>query len=81
VVGEEGGVSGLPLREEALRHLAEIRSWMGPKPVLISVGGLGGVEDARARLEAGANLLQVYTEFVYSGPSYPRQIAKGLARP
>lgn len=78
---EEGGISGAPLRANALRQIQEIRSWVGEKPLLISVGGLGGVEDARARLDAGANLLQVYTEFVYAGPSYPHQIAKGLSRP
>lgn len=81
VVGEEGGLSGKPLRNEALRHVQEIRSWLGPKPILISVGGLGDANDARARLDAGANLLQVYTEFVYQGPGYPRRMALELARP
>lgn len=81
IVGEEGGLSGAPLRTEALAHIREIRSWMGPKGTLVSVGGLGGVEDARSRLEAGANLLQVYTEFVYEGPAYPRRIALQLAKP
>lgn len=80
-LSEEGGLSGAPLREEALAHISEIRSWVGSKPLLISVGGLGGVSDARARLEAGANFIQVYTEFVYSGPDYPHQIAKGLSQP
>jgi dihydroorotate dehydrogenase len=80
VVAEEGGLSGAPLRAEALAQVHEIRSWIGPKPVLISVGGLNGADDARERLEAGANLLQVYTEFVYAGPTYPRQLAKGLAK-
>ena len=64
---------------DLLRHLAEIRGWVGPKVKIVSVGGLGGVEDARARLEAGADLLQVYTEFVYSGPSFPRFVAQGLS--
>jgi dihydroorotate dehydrogenase len=45
------------------------------------VGGLGGADDARERLAAGANFLQVYTEFVYAGPRYPRQIALALAQP
>ena len=51
------------------------------KGTLISVGGLDGVDDAKARMAAGADLLQVYTEFVYSGPSYPRKLALGLAKP
>jgi dihydroorotate dehydrogenase len=79
LVAEEGGLSGLPLRQEALAHIEEIRKVLGPKPTLISVGGLGGPDDARARLEAGADLLQVYTEFVYEGPSYPLRMARALA--
>ncbi len=80
-VAEEGGLSGAPLQEAALAHIREIRACIGPKPTLISVGGLASPEDARARLAAGANLLQVYTEFVYSGPGFPRRIAAGLAEP
>ena len=81
VVGEEGGLSGLPLRADALKQLTEVRAWAGPKATVISVGGLGGADDARARLDAGADLLQVYTEFVYAGPGYPHRIAKALSRP
>ena len=46
---------------------------------LVSVGGISTVEDARARLEAGADLLQAYTAFVYEGPRWPRRILRGLA--
>lgn len=80
-VAEEGGLSGAPLRDDALRQIQEIRSWVDPKTILISVGGLSGPDDAKERLALGANLLQVYTEFVYAGPAFPRQIAKALARP
>src|SRR5262249_28912540 len=78
VVAEEGGLSGVPLKEMALQHLQEVRSWAGPKATVISVGGLSDAADARARLERGANFLQVYTGFVYGGPGFPRRIAKGL---
>lgn len=81
VVAEAGGLSGAPLREEALGQIQAIRALAGPKVTLISVGGLGGADDARQRLAAGADLLQVYTEFVYAGPSYPRQMALALAQP
>lgn len=81
LVAEEGGLSGAPLRELALTQLREVRAVAGPKACLISVGGLADAADARERLEAGANFLQVYTEFVYSGPSFPRRIAQGLANP
>ncbi|NUM89327.1 MAG: quinone-dependent dihydroorotate dehydrogenase, partial [Bdellovibrionales bacterium] len=78
LLAQEGGLSGAPLREEAFRNIGKLRSWMGPKPWLISAGGLGGGDDARRRLEAGAHLLQVYTSFVYRGPFYPRQIAQAF---
>lgn len=81
VVGQEGGLSGAPLRELALQHLAEVRSIAGPKALVVSVGGLSGPADARARLEAGANLLQVYTEFIYSGPRFPAKINAALSQP
>ena len=80
ILSQEGGLSGAPLREEAVQVIQEIRALIDRKHILISVGGLGGPEDARARLDAGANLLQVYTEFVYSGLAYPRQIARALAK-
>ena len=69
------------MRELALVQIREIRSWIGPQPLLISVGGLADVNDARERLESGANLLQVYTEFIYSGPGFAARINRGLAEP
>ena len=46
---------------------------------LIGVGGITTVDDARARLDAGATLVQGYTAFVYEGPLWPRRIVRGLA--
>ncbi len=51
---------------------------MGAGLTLISVGGITTAEDARARLEAGADLLQGYTAFIYEGPGWPRRLIKGL---
>ncbi len=79
VVGQEGGLSGAPLKELAVAQIREIRSWAGPKPLLISVGGLADASDARERLDSGANLLQAYTEFIYSGPGFAARINQGLA--
>jgi dihydroorotate dehydrogenase len=80
LVAEEGGLSGAPLRALAVEQLKEIRAWAGAKTPLISVGGLSSGADARERLEAGANFLQVYTEFVYAGPSFPRNVMLELSR-
>ncbi|MCW3022253.1 MAG: pyrD2, partial [Conexibacter sp.] len=48
--------------------------------VLVSVGGVETAEDAWARLEAGATLVQAYTAFVYNGPLWPARMHRGLAK-
>lgn len=78
LLAQEGGLSGAPLREEAFNNISKLRGWMGPKPILISVGGLGDATDAQRRLAAGANLLQAYTSLIYQGPRYPQAIARAL---
>ena len=76
--GETGGLSGEPLR---LRSEAVLRSVVkkldGRLPV-VSVGGIMRPEHARARLDAGAALVQVYTGLVYAGPGLVRQIVRTL---
>jgi dihydroorotate dehydrogenase len=52
---------------------------VGQRLTLIGVGGISTVDEARARLDAGATLLQGYTAFVYEGPLWPRRILRGLA--
>ena len=49
-----------------------------PRIAIISVGGIATADDARARLRAGADLVQAYTGFVYGGPMWPRRIVAGL---
>jgi dihydroorotate dehydrogenase len=73
-----GGLSGRPLAERADHVLRLLRGRVGPDLTLVGVGGITTVEDARGRLEAGADLLQGYTAFIYEGPSWPRTIVKGL---
>lgn len=75
-----GGLSGAPLKNRSVEVLARLRARVGDDMVLISVGGIETVEDAWARLQAGATLLQAYTGFVYGGPLWPRRIHRGLAR-
>jgi dihydroorotate dehydrogenase len=72
----EGGLSGRPLFERSTAVLAEVRKRVGPGYPLIGVGGVFTAEDARAKFTAGANLVQVYTSFVYEGPLLPRRLAR-----
>ncbi len=73
-----GGLSGRPLAARATEVVRLLRDRVGPELTLIGVGGISTVDDARARLEAGADLLQAYTAFVYEGPLWPRRIVRGL---
>lgn len=74
-----GGVSGAPVAQRSMEVLRLLRGRVGDDLTLVSVGGITTVEDAVARLDAGATLLQGYTAFVYEGPRWPRRIAAGVA--
>lgn len=73
-----GGLSGPPLRERALRFVAKARQALGPDATVVGVGGIGSVEHVRAFLEAGADLCQLYTAFIYEGPSLPGRLCRDL---
>ena len=76
---EMGGLSGRPVRErstEVIRHL--YRQSKGLIPI-IGVGGIFTVEDAWEKITAGASLIQLYTGFIYEGPTLPKRIVAGLA--
>jgi dihydroorotate dehydrogenase len=73
-----GGLSGKPLTKrstEVIRYLAEKSNKAFP---IIGVGGIHSVEDALEKLDAGADLLQLYTGFIYEGPSLVKKINKAI---
>jgi dihydroorotate dehydrogenase len=74
-----GGLSGEPLRDKADRVLAKASHLAGDRLILIGVGGIMGPEDAARKLNLGASLVQVYTGWVYGGPSFIPELAKSLA--
>jgi dihydroorotate dehydrogenase len=74
-----GGLSGPPLRARALEVVRRVRARLGPSPVVIGVGGVERAEDAMALVRAGANLVQMYTGFIYGGPGSPGGIVRGMA--
>jgi dihydroorotate dehydrogenase len=77
--GEQGGLSGAPLRAPALRMMREVYGLSEGSLPLIGVGGIASADDAYARIRAGASLLQVYTGFIYRGPRLIADITSGLA--
>ena len=74
----DGGLSGAPLMEKSTRVLARVREHVGPGYPLIGVGGVFTREDVAAKMAAGADLVQVYTGFVYGGPLVARRLAGRL---
>ena len=71
-------LSGAALTEMSTRMVARIHDHTGGGIPIIGVGGIMGPADARAKLDAGATLVQVYTGLVYEGPGLVRQILTGL---
>ncbi|MCC5923785.1 MAG: quinone-dependent dihydroorotate dehydrogenase [Crocinitomicaceae bacterium] len=74
-----GGVSGRPVRNKSTEIIRYLRSKMGTEVTIIGVGGIDDEFTAAEKIEAGANLIQLYTGFVYEGPSLVRRINKYLA--
>jgi len=73
-----GGLSGAPLASRALTTLRVLREELGKTIPIIGVGGLMSAGDVRARLEAGASLVQLYTGFVYRGPALLNECLQNL---
>jgi len=74
--GEAGGLSGAPLMAPSTSILAKVRKRVGPNYPLIGVGGVFTSEDVRAKFAAGADLVQVYTGFIYEGPLMARRLMR-----
>jgi dihydroorotate dehydrogenase len=74
---EAGGLSGAPLREKSTEVVRFIRS-RSQLPVIAS-GGIFDAQSAREKLNVGAQLLQVYTGYIYRGPGLIREITDGLS--
>jgi dihydroorotate dehydrogenase len=74
-----GGLSGAPLKQRSLAVLKLVRSTVPEGFAVVSVGGVETAADVQERLDAGADLVQGYTAFLYRGPLWGRQINRGLA--
>ncbi len=78
--GEPAGKSGRPLRDIAPLRVEQIRKRVGSNATVIGVGGIDDVASAQRMLDAGADLVQIYTGLVYKGPLLPIAISRGLSR-
>ncbi len=77
---ENGGLSGKPVREMSTKAIKFIHEASGGTIPMIGVGGIHSPEDAIEKLDAGAQLLQLYTGFVYEGPGLIKRINKRLIK-
>lgn len=73
-----GGLSGKPVKERSTEVIRYIHQKSNEQIPIIGVGGIMTAEDALEKLEAGASLVQLYTGFIYSGPSVVKQINKAI---
>ncbi|MEO8805636.1 MAG: quinone-dependent dihydroorotate dehydrogenase [Burkholderiaceae bacterium] len=76
---EVGGLSGAPVFEASNRVIARLRAALGSAYPIIGVGGVLSGADARAKIAAGADLVQIYTGFIYRGPGLVSEAARALA--
>ncbi|AUP78083.1 quinone-dependent dihydroorotate dehydrogenase [Flavivirga eckloniae] len=75
-----GGLSGQPIKDKStsvIKYLSEKSNKAFP---IIGVGGIHSAEDALEKIDAGADLVQVYTGFIYEGPSLVKKINKALLK-
>ena len=77
---EAGGLSGAPVFGASNRVIAQLRKALGAAYPIIGVGGVMSAADAQAKVAAGADLVQIYTGFVYHGPALISGAARALAR-
>ncbi|WP_233863537.1 quinone-dependent dihydroorotate dehydrogenase [Paraburkholderia adhaesiva] len=76
---ETGGLSGRPVFDASNAVIRKLRAELGTDVPIIGVGGIFSGDDARAKIDAGASLVQLYTGFIYRGPSLVGECVRALA--
>ncbi|WP_282121865.1 quinone-dependent dihydroorotate dehydrogenase [Algibacter mikhailovii] len=75
-----GGLSGQPIKDKSTQVIKYLSEQSGKAFPIIGVGGIHSAEDALEKINAGADLVQIYTGFIYEGPSLIKQINKALLK-
>ena len=79
LAGESGGLSGKPLFSPSTEVLRELAKTIKGNIPIIGVGGIMSGSDAKAKMNAGASLVQIYTGFIYKGPDLIREAVRAIA--
>jgi dihydroorotate dehydrogenase len=77
---EAGGLSGAPVQAASNRVIAQLRAALGADFPVIGVGGVMSGADAVAKIQAGADVVQIYTGLIYQGPALVSEVALALQR-
>ena len=75
-----GGLSGQPVLEKSTQVIKYLSTKSKKSFPIIGVGGIHSAEDALSKIEAGADLVQIYTGFIYEGPSLIKKINKAILK-
>ncbi|MFL1013192.1 quinone-dependent dihydroorotate dehydrogenase [Flavisericum labens] len=75
-----GGLSGQPIKAKSTRVIKYLSEKSNKAFPIIGVGGIHSAKDALEKIEAGADLVQIYTGFIYEGPSLIKRINKALLK-
>jgi len=77
---EAGGLSGAPVHELSLKVITALRQKLGTDYPIIGVGGVLSGQEAKEKIEAGANAIQLYTGLIYRGPALIGECVQALAK-
>jgi dihydroorotate dehydrogenase len=75
---EAGGLSGSPVLQASNRVIRQLRAALGPQFPIIGVGGVMNAQDAVSKIEAGADVIQIYTGLIYRGPDLVNDAARAI---
>ena len=75
---DAGGLAGAPVLQVRNRVITRLRAALGPVFPIIGVGGIMSGADARSKIEAGADLVQIYTGLIYRGPELVTEVAQAI---
>ena len=78
LINQKGGLSGAPLKDRSNEVIRFIYKNSNGSIPIIGVGGIMSSNDALEKIKAGASLVQIYTGFIYSGPTLVKQINKSI---
>jgi len=75
---QAGGLSGEPVKDMSTKIIAEFHKYLKDQIPIIGVGGIASAADAQAKLDAGADLVQIYSGLIYEGPGLIKRILQAL---